>query len=127
MLLSCLQSWESHEQSASAAALEQSSFGILSAETLAEASAFAAPGAGGASFAGFHNITASLKAPSGGNNDSAVFKMPAVRRSKKEAASASTSLRKMAMDKNMKDSQHPSGEAASRRLQGLILCFHLIH
>ena len=118
MLLSCLQSWENHEQSASAAALEQSSFGILSAETLAEASAFAAPGAGGASFAGFHNITASLKAPSG-NNDSAVFKMPAVRRSKKEAASASTSLRKIALDKNMKDSHHPSGEASSRRLQGM--------
>ena len=120
MSLSCLQSWESHEQSASAAALEQSSFGILSAETLAEASAFAAPGAGGASFAGFHNITASLKAPSG-TNDSAVFKMPAVRRSKKEAA-ASTSLRKIAMDKNMKDSHHPSGEASSRRLQGVNLC-----
>ena len=124
MLLSCLQSWENHEQSASAAALEQSSFGILSAETLAEASAFAAP-AGGASFAGFHNITASLKAPSGTNNDSTVFKMPAVRRSKKEAA-ASTSLRKMAMDKNMKDSHHPSGEASSRRLQGMILGSSLI-
>ena len=52
------QSLESHEQSA--AALEQSSFGILSAETLAEASAFANGGASatlGASFGGFqgHN------------------------------------------------------------------------
>ena len=99
------QSLESHEQSA-AAALEQSSFGILSAETLAEASTFAAAGGAttlGASFAGFQNITASLKAPSSSsflppginnrtNDDSAVFKMPAAARRSKKGLIAAESL-----------------------------------
>ena len=105
---------ERHEQSV---ALEQSSFGILSAETLAEASALGSVGGTtlGASFAGFQNMSAA-NAPSIKTDDpAAVFKVPAARKSRKEANP--NSLLKFAVDKNMKGSTAADWkEAPSKRL-----------
>ena len=109
-----LQILESQEHSA---ALEQSSFGILSAETLAEASALASVGGTtlGASFAGFQNITAATASSIKTDDPAAVFKVPAARKSRKEANP--NSLLKFAVDKNMKGSTAADWkEAPSKRL-----------